>query len=61
MGNENELKVLCESVEKAIMDKYKMLRGDFAFEYLVDKLKECEKLALSSNSELDRNKSQVGT
>ncbi len=39
-----------------------MLRGDYAFDFLVDKLKQCEKLALSSNSQLeklDKNKSQM--
>jgi hypothetical protein len=29
-----------------------MLRGDLVFEFLIEKLEECEKLALSSNSEI---------
>jgi hypothetical protein len=41
-------------VERAVLEKHKALRGDYAYELLVDKLKECERLALSSNSELER-------
>lgn len=36
------------------MDRFKVLRGDHAFDLLIDKLKECERLALGSDSELER-------
>lgn len=44
------MKDFCEYVEKAVLKKYKVFRGDFAFDLLLDKLKECERLAVSSNS-----------
>jgi hypothetical protein len=62
IANDQELKVLCDCVERAVLEKHKALRGDYAFELLVERLKECERLALSSNSELerlDREKSQI--
>jgi hypothetical protein len=54
VSSEQELKVLCDCVERAVLERHKTLRGDYAFELLADKLKECERLALSSNSELER-------
>ena len=36
------------------MSREKMLRGDLVSEFLVDRLQECEKLALGSNSEVER-------
>lgn len=37
--NDDELKLLSDYVERAVHSKYKMLRGDYAYELLVDKLK----------------------
>jgi hypothetical protein len=31
--------MLSDYVEKAVHDKYKILRGDYAYELLIDKLK----------------------
>ena len=60
INDEQELKVLCDCVERAVLEKHKTLRGDYAFDLLVEKLKECERLALSSNSELERlDRSQI--
>jgi hypothetical protein len=35
------MRILCEYVEKAVFEKYQILRGDYAFDFLIEKLKEC--------------------
>jgi hypothetical protein len=39
LSSEQELKAFCEYVEKAVVQKFNTLRGEFVFELLVDKLK----------------------
>ena len=53
-GSEEELLAFCEYVGQAVLSREKMLRGDLVSEFLVDRLQECEKLALGSNSEVER-------
>lgn len=54
MRSERELLAFCEYVEQEVLGKEKMLRGDLVCEFLIDKLQECEKLARSSNSEIEK-------
>lgn len=54
MSSERELVAFCEYVEQQVLEREKMLRGDLVCEFLVDRLQECEKLAMSSNSEIEK-------
>jgi hypothetical protein len=39
VSNEAELKALCESVERAVLERQKVLRGDLVFDYLIGRLR----------------------
>lgn len=58
-GSEQELLAFCEYVAKEVLGREKMLRGDLVSDFLVDRLQECERLALSSNSEIEKVESLV--
>lgn len=48
MSNEAELKNVCECIEKAVVDRHKVLRGDFAFDYLIERFRNYETLTQSN-------------
>jgi hypothetical protein len=39
IDSEDELRVFCECIENAVLEKHKELRGEYAFTMLVEKLK----------------------
>lgn len=59
MKSERELLAFCDYVEQQVLGREKMLRGDLVCEFLIDKLQECEKLALSSNSAIEKMEASV--
>lgn len=54
MKSERELLDFCDYIEQQVLNREKMLRGDLVCDFIIEKLHECEKLALSSNSEIEK-------
>lgn len=54
VNNESEIKNVCECIEKAVLDRYKALRGDFAFDFLVERFRNYESITQS-----DMHQSQI--
>lgn len=51
MKDDKELKAFCAYIENSVADKESNeYRGEWAYKFLMDRLYECEKLALTSNS-----------